>query len=172
MGLGSYQLAPVSSGLDDLLGLGSDGLLGDISGAISPPTVLTQSSAPSFGIVNAAQPFGQSAQPFASVMPPTASTGLPVIPASSNPFTPEFGDIFGVCSTASSAIGIQSGYIAPKAVRRIYKIPFFTIQVPFKFSFRFTMLLTRSFIWNYIFIPNFLKQMWILSFCNLFIDWV
>ncbi|VDN53496.1 unnamed protein product [Dracunculus medinensis] len=103
-------------GLDDLLGLGSDGLLGDISGATSPPTVLTQSSAPSFGIVNAAQPFGQSAQPFASVMPPTASTGLPVIPASSNPFTPEFGDIFGVCSTASSAIGIQSGYIAPKAI--------------------------------------------------------
>lgn len=36
----SYQPAPMSSGLDDLLGLGSDGLLGDsVSGTVSPPTV-------------------------------------------------------------------------------------------------------------------------------------
>lgn len=33
----SYRPAPMSSGLDDLLGLGSDGLLGDVGGASSPP---------------------------------------------------------------------------------------------------------------------------------------
>lgn len=32
----SYQPAPMSSGLDDLLGLGSDGLLGDVGGTSSP----------------------------------------------------------------------------------------------------------------------------------------
>ncbi len=37
---GGYQTSgAVPSGLDDLLGLGSEGLLGDIAGTASPPTV-------------------------------------------------------------------------------------------------------------------------------------
>lgn len=42
----SYQPAPISSGLDDLLGLGSDGLLGDVGGTTSPPTIQTQIPVP------------------------------------------------------------------------------------------------------------------------------
>lgn len=42
----SYQPAPMSSGLDDLLGLGSDGLLGDVGGTSSSPIIPAQASLP------------------------------------------------------------------------------------------------------------------------------
>lgn len=42
----SYQPAPISSGLDDLLGLGSDGLLGDVGGTSSSPIMTAQVSLP------------------------------------------------------------------------------------------------------------------------------
>ncbi|VDN07577.1 unnamed protein product [Thelazia callipaeda] len=47
-GMDTYQPAPISSGLDDLLGLGSDGLLGDVGGigGSSPLTIPAQIPVP------------------------------------------------------------------------------------------------------------------------------
>uniref|UniRef100_A0A1I8EMD3 AP complex subunit beta n=1 Tax=Wuchereria bancrofti TaxID=6293 RepID=A0A1I8EMD3_WUCBA len=101
-GMDSYQPAPMSSGLDDLLGLGSDGLLGDIGGTSSSPTIPAQVSLPQAntgGIFGAPAPVSippASAFPFAQTAVP--STGLPpsapLTTAASNPFT-NLNDLFG-----------------------------------------------------------------------------
>ncbi|MCP9257594.1 AP-2 complex subunit beta [Dirofilaria immitis] len=96
-GVDSYQPAPMSSGLDDLLGLGSDGLLGDVGGTISPPTIPTQvslSQTNTGGIFGAPPPAplpptsafstGQTTLPSTGLAP---STVTPATAAVSNPFT-------------------------------------------------------------------------------------
>lgn len=115
--MGSYQPAPISSGLDDLLGLGSDGLLGDIGGTTSPPTVQMQPTIPmsgSGGFGAPPAPFGAAplAMPVAPAVIPTAA----VAPAAAaNPFA-GLGDIFGTAAAAPSFLGAQVSYVAPKAV--------------------------------------------------------
>uniref|UniRef100_A0A9J2Q7C6 Clathrin adaptor alpha/beta/gamma-adaptin appendage Ig-like subdomain domain-containing protein n=1 Tax=Ascaris lumbricoides TaxID=6252 RepID=A0A9J2Q7C6_ASCLU len=117
LGMGSYQPAPISSGLDDLLGLGSDGLLGDIGGTTSPPTVQMQPTIPmsgSGGFGAPPAPFGAAplAMPVAPAVIPTAA----VAPAAAaNPFA-GLGDIFGSAAAAPSFLGAQVSYVAPKAV--------------------------------------------------------
>uniref|UniRef100_A0A915LDD4 AP complex subunit beta n=1 Tax=Romanomermis culicivorax TaxID=13658 RepID=A0A915LDD4_ROMCU len=92
----SYAPAPISSGLDDLLGLGSDSLLGSnndhpassiIGGTTSPMIV-------------APPTFDTSAAPAAS-LPVTTSQGL-------------LGDIFGVVQSGLGLQGAPGGYTTPK----------------------------------------------------------
>uniref|UniRef100_A0A8R1TYM3 AP complex subunit beta n=1 Tax=Onchocerca volvulus TaxID=6282 RepID=A0A8R1TYM3_ONCVO len=122
-GMGSYQPAPMSSGLDDLLGLGSDGLLGDVGGTYSPPTLPTQVSLPQ---TNTSGIFG--APPPAPVPPASAvSSGQAAIPSIglaapapvtnpvSNPFT-SLNDLFGGPVMDAPILSGQTGYVAPKTI--------------------------------------------------------
>uniref|UniRef100_A0A0R3RXU5 AP complex subunit beta n=1 Tax=Elaeophora elaphi TaxID=1147741 RepID=A0A0R3RXU5_9BILA len=122
-GMDSYQPAPMSSGLDDLLGLGSDGLLGDIGGTSSPPTIPAQVSFPQ---TNAGAIFGTAAPvpvppapafSFAQTTVPSAGIALtaPVTTAVSNPFT-SLNDLFGGPVTGAALLSGQTGYVAPKTV--------------------------------------------------------
>uniref|UniRef100_A0A915PPI6 AP complex subunit beta n=1 Tax=Setaria digitata TaxID=48799 RepID=A0A915PPI6_9BILA len=121
-GMDSYQPAPMSSGLDDLLGLGSDGLLGDVSGTVSSPTVpaqiLPQTNA---GVIFGAPPpmpvppapapsFAQSTVPSSGLAPPA-----PTITAASNPFT-GLSDLFGGSVVETPMLSGSVGYVAPKTV--------------------------------------------------------
>ncbi|OZC05497.1 hypothetical protein X798_07529, partial [Onchocerca flexuosa] len=121
--MGSYQPAPMSSGLDDLLGLGSDGLLGDVGGTYSPPTIPTQGSLPQTntgGIFGAPPPapippapavsFGQTTMPSVGLAAPA-----PVTASVSNPFT-SLNDLFGGPAMDVSVLPGQTGYVAPKTV--------------------------------------------------------
>lgn len=88
--MGSYQPAPMSSGLDDLLGLGSDGLLGDVGGTYSPPTLPTQVSLPQ---TNTSGIFG--APPPAPVPPASAvSSGQVCFHFFVGKINPEITDFF------------------------------------------------------------------------------
>lgn len=108
MGMTSYQPAPMSSGLDDLLGLGSDGLLGDVGGATSPPTVPpvnNTTSLPTSTTFGSAPPFG----------PP--STAPITIPANNTAqVTGLESGIFGFNDSQGAFSGLQTGYVAPKTV--------------------------------------------------------
>ncbi|VDK55091.1 unnamed protein product, partial [Gongylonema pulchrum] len=121
LGMDSYQPAPMSSGLDDLLGLGSDGLLGDVGGTTSPPTIQqTQTPAPP---TNAPGIFAtHTIAPPPPTVPSVGQTLLstdvpppaPTTTSASNPFT-SLGDLFaGPTLGASSALSGQTGYVAPK----------------------------------------------------------
>ncbi|KAK6102573.1 Adaptin N terminal region family protein [Brugia pahangi] len=122
-GMDSYQPAPMSSGLDDLLGLGSDGLLGDIGGTSSSPTIPAQASLPQAntgGIFGAPAPVSippAPTFPFAQTAVP--STGLPpsapITTAVSNPFT-NLNDLFGGPVMGAPLLSGQTGYVAPKTV--------------------------------------------------------
>ncbi|VDM49049.1 unnamed protein product [Toxocara canis] len=122
LGLGSYQPAPMSAGLDDLLGLGSDGLLGDIGGTTSPPTVQMPSAVPisgsgGFGVASAG-PFGAAPSMMPAAPPAvvaTASAAIPSAAAAANPFT-GLGDLFGTTPNSAPLAGTQVSYVAPKAV--------------------------------------------------------
>ncbi|VDK27720.1 unnamed protein product [Anisakis simplex] len=139
MGLGTYQPAPVSAGLDDLLGLGSDGLLGDIGGATSPPTVMMQASGSGQFVggipPSSNSPFGAPLAPILNQTPPlnitppnvpvpavNFTTGPPIAApnaaaaiSSANPFS-SLSDIFGTAPNSTPVFGSQVGYVAPKSV--------------------------------------------------------
>ncbi|EJD76632.1 APB-1 protein [Loa loa] len=128
-GMDSYQPAPMSSGLDDLLGLGSDGLLGDVGGTSSPPTIPTQISLPQAnigGTFGAPTPVSvPPAPPFSFAQMTAPSTGLapsaglvtsaPITTAVSNPFT-GLNDLFGGSIMGAPILSSQTGYVAPKTV--------------------------------------------------------
>lgn len=102
----SYQAAPMASGLDDLLGLGSDGLLGGdttgMFGTTSPPTI---GGMPGFGV------------PTPPIVPPApAAPMMPPAPMAGSGMDLLFG---GVSSPPSSGFGFNvaaGGYVPPKQV--------------------------------------------------------
>uniref|UniRef100_A0A1I7ZGW8 AP complex subunit beta n=1 Tax=Steinernema glaseri TaxID=37863 RepID=A0A1I7ZGW8_9BILA len=109
----SYQPAPMCSGLDDLLGLGSDGLL-DAAGTTSPPTVVggTMSAASIFDHIApvpvAPTTTAPTFDPLGSLMPSmTAPAAVPV----AQPAFGGMGDLFpGVTVTPSQC------YVRPKTM--------------------------------------------------------
>ncbi|KAL4003750.1 Adaptin N terminal region family protein [Acanthocheilonema viteae] len=122
-GMDSYQPAPMSSGLDDLLGLGSDGLLGDVGGTSSSPIIPAQVSIPEAnagGIFCAPAPAPVTAAPafsFAQTTVPSAGMAptAPITTALSNPFT-SLNDLFGGPVMSAPILSGQTGYVAPKTV--------------------------------------------------------
>ncbi|KAK0400049.1 hypothetical protein QR680_003325 [Steinernema hermaphroditum] len=113
----SYQPGPMSSGLDDLLGLGSDGLL-DTMGTTSPPTVMG-------GAVNSGNIFdsivpmtsapaapSSTFDPLGSLMP-SMPTLAPTAPSVSQPIA-AFGDVGDLFSSAPMAQ--SQGYAPPKTM--------------------------------------------------------
>lgn len=101
MGMNSYQPAPMSSGLDDLLGLGSDGLLGDIGGTTSPSTVPAPAPVSTGNIFGGVPPF----------VPPAS------VPAPAPQTFPGLDFTGGFVDAPAVFVGGQTGYVGPKTVR-------------------------------------------------------
>ncbi|MFH4974034.1 hypothetical protein AB6A40_000743 [Gnathostoma spinigerum] len=119
MGMSPYQPAPMSSGLDDLLGLGSDGLLGEMGGTVSPPTIQQQHSVvPNTRGSSVNDIFGVASAPYYE-QPPATTTQVPPLSSGvlspSNPFS-SIDDIFGKSLSPGIGIGAPSGYVPPKTV--------------------------------------------------------
>ncbi|VDK69887.1 unnamed protein product [Litomosoides sigmodontis] len=128
-GMDSYQPAPMSSGLDDLLGLGSDGLLGDVGGTSSSPIMPAQVSLPEataggiFGVPSSVLVPQATAFPLPQIcfrcLTVVSSAGVattaPIATTISNPFT-NLNDLFGGSAMGAPILSSQTGYVVPKTV--------------------------------------------------------
>uniref|UniRef100_A0A0N5AY96 AP complex subunit beta n=1 Tax=Syphacia muris TaxID=451379 RepID=A0A0N5AY96_9BILA len=114
-GINSYQPAPMSSGLDDLLGLGSDGLLGDVGGGATVSPLTVPSVAPSTGPVSAT-PAATNNNTFAGISPFVSTAQIPptALPSAAPQLPNMENNIFGFNDGHGQTqlpTSLQSGYV-------------------------------------------------------------
>ncbi|TKR77769.1 hypothetical protein L596_018682 [Steinernema carpocapsae] len=106
----TYPSGPVSSTLDDLLGLGTEGILGgDSMGTTSPPTIMSTTTASSIFdsiVPPMATTTAAPSAPTAAFDPLASLMSAPVAPSADAPSAGAFaglGDLFGSVPTTQSA---------------------------------------------------------------------